>query len=105
MNINYVPPEFGRIAFNCPFCNAYSHMLWHPLLYRSSGNDYSQTALHVASCSLCSQHSFWLADRQKDGGPPQTGRMLSPAATLAPMPHPEMPKDVRLNYDEARRIV
>jgi hypothetical protein len=59
--------------------------------------------MYQAVCTHCRERSCWLADLYGEIEP-VNGRMLSPAATVAPMPHPDMPVDVRADYEEARLI-
>ena len=78
-------------------------MNWFPMFIRGGGGPES-TSMYLAVCSHCNDNSYWLKKYQKDGDAPETGRMLSPVSTPAPMPHEDMPADVRTDYEEARLI-
>jgi len=103
VTVPYTPPEFGKGAFNCPFCNAYSRMNWLQTYVRGSRGGFDLTLTYVVICTHCNERSYWLADPY-EGDAPIAGRMLSPQATPAPMPHQDMPADVRTDYEEARLI-
>ena len=90
-------------AFNCPFCNAYAQMIWAQLYSLGAGAGFHESSMYLAVCSHCKKNSYWLKNRQK-GDAPETGLMLSPVSTPAPMPHEDMPSDVRTDYEEARLI-
>jgi len=99
MTIPYTPPSYEKDGFNCPFCGAYSHQLW----YRTNTNDYhptkegSQTTsvddFAVAYCTRCREYSCWYMQR-----------MIYPSTGGAPLPNPDLPKDIKGDYDEARLI-
>jgi hypothetical protein len=50
--------------------------------------------LDLVRCTHCAQDSFWYRER-----------MLYPPAGAAPMPNPDLPDEVRADYEEAREIV
>jgi hypothetical protein len=103
----YVPPEFNKSAFNCPYCNVYAGMSWVRLHSEPIGIPVAksiETEMYTAWCAHCHQRSYWfrksfIGVRQEAGG-----RMVIPSASQAPMPHLDMPEDVRIDYDEARNI-
>jgi hypothetical protein len=47
----------------------------------------------IAHCIHCKHHSFW-----------QDGKLIYPATSSAPLPHSEMPDEVKIDYNEAREI-
>jgi len=51
----YSPPKFKGKAFNCPHCEAYSHMRWEQLV----ANRYL-IPVWQATCSCCEESSYWL---------------------------------------------
>lgn len=103
MTTPHTPPEFKMTAFNCPFCNAYAQMIWLQLHSLEAGRGFRESLMYLAVCSHCNENSYWLKNWQK-GDAPETGLMLSPVSTPAPMPHEDMPSDVRTDYEEARLI-
>lgn len=92
MNNSYKPPKFEGDSFNCPYCGAYSHMKWYNLFYAERGyiclNEWS-----IAQCSCCNNRMFWFEDK-----------MVYPDIITAPMPHIDMPQDIKDIYLEAREI-
>ena len=98
----YTSPTFQGTAFNCPYCGAFAKMFWLPLKYYSNG--WSTSPLHMAFCTHCKKDSFWVEDPHPEDSDPVSGRMLIPTGSIAPMPHPDMPEIVTLDYEEARRI-
>lgn len=103
--MSHKPPIFKLTAFNCPHCNAYAHMNWFPLQYlqyRTGGLEPSGT--YAASCSHCNRLSFWLETASSIDGKGDDGKMLYPSIKPAPLAHPDMPAEIRADYDEARNI-
>ncbi len=98
----YTSPEFKKSAFNCPICNAYSNMIWgqlaHPMF-----QGWTYVPHYVSYCTHCKMFSYWHADTHED---PDlvSGKMILPKATIAPIPHPDMPDSVKYDYEEAREI-
>lgn len=96
--IPHTPPVFKKSAFNCPYCNAFSNMIWVNLsYYQSSKTNYTQC--YFAFCRHCEKESLWLSDRGA-----KNGKMLEPDRTIAPPPHELMPKSVKKDYLEASSI-
>src|SRR6478752_7261105 len=101
MNTPYEPARFDFPAFNCPNCGAYAKQTWY-LAIKSSHNPKRTVSVNVgqmdyvsnfkmAECSRCYDHTFWLKEK-----------MIYPNSGIAPLANPDMPKDVRQDYDEAR---
>lgn len=101
----FTSPEFLKSAFNCPFCDAYSRMNWFRHYFRSSGGGFSQLPMHFARCTHCGERSYWVEKSHLEGSEAGEGKMLLPSGAQAPMPHPEIPEEIRVNYEEARNIV
>ncbi|RME57536.1 DUF4145 domain-containing protein [Candidatus Parcubacteria bacterium] len=93
---SFTPPSFKKKSFHCPFCGAFAHMRWVQLcpVY-----GHTLVPIWIASCAHCSESSIWLEAEENNG------RMLFPKRTAAPMAHPDMPEEVRKDYEEARNIV
>lgn len=94
----YVPPDFQSREFHCPRCGVYSHQSWlHVMLTDVSGNVASQFAndeCAFAYCTHCKNYSIWCSQQ-----------MILPDGGSAPLPHPEMPDEVKGEFAEARSIV
>ena len=129
MNDNdYQPPEYQQDAFNCPHCKVLAKQTWTDdeiflkklfelqnqlfLTYRDKIDDYQQRVLRsffnfikpdflncsrrdfiVAECEYCSKFSIWVEQK-----------MIYPVISTAPTPHPDMPNNVKIIYEEARSI-
>lgn len=96
MTNKYTAPQPGLDAFNCPYCQAFSHQEW--VLVRigySSGavGDYIKD-LSISKCTRCQEEAIWFIDR-----------MLHPTSSNAPFPIDDMPEDIMSDFVEARDIV
>jgi len=94
----YTPPEFKKTAFHCPRCGVYAQQFFSPLFMRYYQNNSErfkeQPELFKSGCAHCHRDAFWFG-----------GRLFDPPSGNAPAAHPEMPEDVRGDYDEAKSIV
>ena len=100
--MSFVAPDFRKLAFTCPHCDAYSSFHWLEGLreQRVSGarSTYHGNSIWTATCLHCKQVTIWwdLTDKRP---------MVWPAGVSnAPLPHEDMPDDVRTDYEEARSI-
>ena len=92
-----MPPAFQAPAFNCPSCGAYAKQLWSEAMKYSPDGRGGFTNIPgtiVALCTHCQRDAIWL-----------NGRMIYPTGGAAPVPSPDMPEDVRLDYEEARSVL
>lgn len=99
--MTYVAPQFQGKAFTCPHCGVYSQVLWENAFQRLTApghpNAHREMDIHLSHCHHCRGRMVWFVD----GGP----HVLYPAnITTAPLPHLEMPEDVKRDYLEARDI-
>lgn len=100
--MNYIAPEISKSAFHCPICGTYSHMEWYNFGRNTISRPYTE-----AECSHCKKCSLWRIEKTEKRGHtviPIQGTMLFPDTGIAPLPEPDMPQDVRLDYQEAARI-
>jgi hypothetical protein len=86
----FTPPTFGATAFNCPLCNAYAEQRFS--LARPNWG--SGTDCHFAQCAHCGQETVW-----------KNQRMIYPDSSPAPSPNPDLPEDIKADYEEARTII
>ena len=100
----YVQPKFKKRAFNCPICNAYTTMSWDYLRHYNIYQQWSNSPLYIALCNHCKNFLYWMADSTEDDSEPVSGNMIFPRATIAPLPHQDMPDPVKYDYEEAREI-
>ncbi len=99
MSRKYVPQEFKKSAFYCPFCGAYAKQEWYAC--SPFGTGFSppfridvQNNLFVCLCSHCSRYSIWFREKK-----------IYPISSSAPLPSEDMPEDVKEDYEEARSVV
>ena len=90
--IPYVPPQFKKNGFNCPHCYAHSHQFWGKVAYPIQSTVIS--LVDIAQCQKCNAISFWYE-----------GKMMFPNASTAPPANPDLPDDIKGDYDEASDIV
>ncbi|MGD0785256.1 MAG: DUF4145 domain-containing protein [Sedimentisphaerales bacterium] len=90
--IPYAPPKYWDDAFNCPFCHAYSNQKWGGTYFNRNGlslvPDYS-----MCQCTHCGRFSVWVNEK-----------MIFPLAVVASPPNPDIPDDIKQDYEEARAI-
>lgn len=98
----YVPPQFAGKSFTCPHCDVYAQFWWletKKQILVGGRNVYRDTDLHIANCHHCSGRMVWFVD----AGHPH---VLYPSGiSAAPLPHAEMPENVKRDYVESREIV
>jgi len=95
----YKAPLYLEPAFNCPQCGAYSNQEW---TYAGKHKRQHNTAVHIgyipqlyfAQCAHCNEYSIW-----------HNEAMIYPFGGAAPLPNPDMPDDVKQDYEEARSIL
>lgn len=104
------PPRFKLDAFDCPKCGAFSNMTWEELMRRSPAKTgLLATGIFAAECARCGEMSIWVAERNADrtfkiAGSGPVARMIEPAATTAPCPHPDLPRALVQDFEEARQV-
>ncbi|MDM5455225.1 DUF4145 domain-containing protein [Peribacillus simplex] len=114
---NYVAPDLGLEAFNCPNCGAFSHQSWNEVA--QNGPNYFISTLYegrienyiklrykynygqglnnicsISECSRCKGATIW-------EGP----NMIHPNASIVEPPNIDMPEDIKALYKEADSIV
>ncbi|MFL0475720.1 DUF4145 domain-containing protein [Priestia sp. 179-F W1.4 NHS] len=115
MKQNYEPPNYGKNSFHCPHCNTFSHQSWHGLrttqnesfvaeqgiaptpkgMEDAGVNGYLiNNVIALSKCYKCRQVSVW-----------KKGKLIFPVSSMAPIPNPDMPDDVKRIYEEAMEVV
>jgi len=95
----YYPPIYKEEAFNCPYCGAYSDQNWinpsisMPQLPPLSNTRKGIGGLDIACCRHCGKYSIWYEEQ-----------MIYPDRGNAPMPNPDLPDDIKADYEEAASI-
>lgn len=122
----YKPPRIDQQAFNCPHCGAFAHqpkfrvgishindrvepkhfieisskislMGKDPSFIKANSTNMTYTGMsniHLSRCQSCSKFSIWIFDD-----------LIWPSARNVPLPNPDLPEDVRLDYEEAGAIL
>ena len=91
----YTPPALGSDAFNCPRCQAFAHQTLKDGRYQAGVNEYPRIeGLRVTFCRRCEQPSIW-----------HEGKLIYPSQSTAPLPNPDLPDEVKDDYEEARGIL
>lgn len=91
-------PAYRSKAFDCPICNAYSHMQWTRIrtVENSSGVD-------AANCNHCGQDNIWVSVLGQYNVVEQS-EMVFPQYTINVQPQEDMPDDVKKDFNEAKSI-
>ena len=99
-------PSFKKEAFSCPYCGAFSMMMWIDL--RSSWEHRAidsgcevkvKRTVYGAECSKCLSQSIWIEEKND-------AIMLYPSSGFASaLPaHHKMPDFIKADYDEALAV-
>ncbi len=100
--MKYEPPEYKKAAFTCPHCDVYANFVWKEakelVRLMNGAHGYQDNGLHTGTCTHCGDRVVWLVSEYNS-------YMLWPFGIAnAPLPHEEMPEDVKADYAEARNI-
>ncbi|MEN6452560.1 MAG: DUF4145 domain-containing protein [Thermoguttaceae bacterium] len=93
----YVPPKYKETEFHCARCGVYAHQSWLEtgwLARVHTLRKFKESDMAVCVCGHCKQFSFW-----------HNYTLIVPDGGSAPLPHPDMPPEVREDFAEARSIV
>jgi len=100
---NQNDPEFKKKVFSCPHCHVSSTQTWYPIFRhhseRISAGLYNKVQTQVSElciiiCTNCNEHTLWY-----------NKKILFPITPPAPLPHQDIPDNVKEDYLEAREIV
>lgn len=104
MESKYVPPRYRVNAFHCPHCGVYAHQRWSaekdeckvrtPSLLGFAYVEEDVPGLAVSFCTHCKKYALWIGSK-----------MIYPHISGAPLPNPDMPSDVRSDYEEATQVL
>lgn len=94
MDTPYQPASYKADGFNCPFCHYYSEQEWSHYVQHGSNPPRQFKDASVCICKKCKRESLWYR-----------GELIVPRVAIAPMPHSDMPYDLRADYEEATWIV
>ena len=94
---DYAEPTVNVDAFHCPHCGSYSDQYW-TLLRVSIGHHTAQITTNdnyrVGCCNHCKGATLW-----------KSKQMVYPSNGSAPPPNPDMPSDIKRDYEEARTVI
>lgn len=93
MNPN-TQPKLNSPAFSCPYCGVFSKQEWCPAKFTNRIGTYTIEKNRLAKCVHCNQYSIWVNDS-----------MVYPLSSIAPTACPDMPDDVKDDFNEARDIL
>ena len=77
-------------SFYCPYCGVLAHQVWDNA--RSHSIDHGD-GIRLARCSHCNKLSIWV-----------NHRLVHPRQLTAPAPNPDMPANVKEDYEEASSV-
>lgn len=94
--MKYIAPERELKSFTCPHCGVLSRQYQSSVTDKSLGgnNQYSSNDWLASSiCEHCGEATLW-----------HGSKMIHPNRGNAPLPNPDMPDDVKADYQEAATI-
>jgi len=98
MKPEYVLPEKELDAFNCANCHVYCRQAWFYMQGSSQsggfGRQFEDGRFIISQCERCLYPTIWLGDR-----------MIFPNTGGAEPPNPDLPDDIKSDYEEARSIL
>jgi endogenous inhibitor of DNA gyrase (YacG/DUF329 family) len=92
--MDFVTPQRDKDAFNCPYCQAYSHQIWYDGGKCRSGRCDNIEELSIATCSRCGKLSYWINDK-----------IIYPEETGIPNPNEDLDEEIKTDYLEAASII
>lgn len=87
----YYPPTFENKQFHCIHCGVFAKQDWNVLCFGYHSG--SASPISYCTCAHCQKKSYW-----------HSQRMIIPADSPVPPPHPDMPESLLTDYNEARSI-
>jgi hypothetical protein len=90
----YTAPRFQINGFNCPLCTAFAKQTWQQMFRHVPQGQFPVPNLTIGICDHCGNFSIWLGQE-----------MVYPDTSVAPYPNPDLPPEVKSDYDEARAIL
>jgi Domain of unknown function (DUF4145) len=92
--MQYIAPQIDLKAFTCPHCGVLSQQQSQALnKYLQSDANPSNRIIASTVCQHCRGFTLWCQ-----------GKMVYPNRGNAPLPNPDMPDDVKADYEEAATI-
>jgi len=91
--MSYVAPSVTEKRFNCPFCNAFSDQHWSDSVYTNEKGGKTASGFMISKCASCGRIAIWW-----------NKHMVFPDVITAPLPNPDMPIEIKEDFEEARII-
>ena len=92
MRDKYYPPTQDEQKFHCYHCGVFAVQLWAPTYYQAGSFHF--TNIKRCVCEHCGGVSYWYENK-----------MIIPAASITEPPHPDLPRDCQIDYQEAAAVV
>lgn len=97
MKSEYVLPALGKEAFNCPNCHVYAKQKWFHLRgtqnEKGYGLQFDDERFLISHCEHCGYPTIWFGEQ-----------VVFPLTSSAEPPNPDLPEQIKRDYDEARTI-
>lgn len=97
MKAQYISPQKGLEAFNCPNCHVYSRQHWYymkaAIQKNGYGLQYSNQEFMLSNCESCGFPTIWHGEK-----------IVYPIHSTSEPPNPDLPEDTQRDYEEARTI-
>ena len=93
--MNYIAPKTGLKGFTCPHCGVLARQYHYARMKRldSQASLFENNPVRVSVCEHCDEMCLWYFDQ-----------MVYPNRGNAPVPNPDMPDEVKKDYEEAANI-
>lgn len=96
------PATLDSTSFNCPLCGAFANQEWLFVVGQNkqrvkAGQNTTLKRIkevEVVECFHCKKVTVWV-----------NNKMVYPSSGTAPLANPDMPADIKIDYDEARSIL
>lgn len=98
---NHTPPSYRANSFHCPHCHTFSDQNWgNPskiINYKEKNRNTNYGAdnnFSISRCSCCGNFSIWFNEK-----------LIHPRSVTAPPCNPDLPSNIKSDYEEARLIL
>lgn len=92
--MEYVQPKALDNAFTCPHCHVFSQHNWASVTQKNQTGAHTNSSFNIGCCVKCAKNTLWTG-----------GKMVYPVIGNAPRPNPDLPNDIKIDYNEASDIV
>lgn len=102
--MKHIPPALGQKSFHCPICGVLAEQTWSNTIRchytwnrpdgQQLGSEYGLVKTLTAKCTHCKYVSFWVNEK-----------MVYPLTGNVEMANPDLPDDIKNDYNEAKDIV